>query len=116
MKKNIELQDKFQAFKLDHKKDKHLEDEYLRMKNSLGLVGKEERFTFVVQFIKICKKLQITPPDEYLAYYSRTKSLLSTEMKSLQKKINISQINNENYKHLEERMNLITSKLGIGIN
>lgn len=113
MRKKVENLNKLQDYKLDRKKDKYLEDEYLRIKSSIHLVEKEERFTVVVKFMRICKKLQITPPTEYLQYYSNTRSQLVTELKAIQKKINMHQINNENYKHLEEKLNSISSKLGL---
>lgn len=86
--------------------------EYEKINDQLVLVSREEVFSELVKLMKLCKKMQIPLPHKYMQYYLRTKSKLSVELKCLEKKVAISQINNENYTHLEERINEISKKLG----
>lgn len=92
--------------------DKHLE-EYEKISSVLCFVEREELFPHLVKLAKVCKKLQLPLPSEYNQYYFQTKSQLSAELKNLENKISISQMNNENYKHLEEKHMGISKKLGL---
>lgn len=92
--------------------DKYL-SEYDIIKNKLPLVGKEELFSLLVELMKMCKKLQLSMPSEYVQYYTQTRKKLIDELRSLEKRVVISQINNVNYADLEVRIINITRKLGL---
>ncbi len=98
--------------KFQQNSDKYL-DEYNTIKDKLTFVEKEEVFPLLVKLMRICRKLQITMPSEYIQYYLQTKDQLTIELKILEKRILISQINNENYSKLEEKITTISRQLGI---
>jgi hypothetical protein len=66
--------------------------------------------------MRLSTKLHIPLPIEYTKYYSQKKTQLKTELMNIDRKIMMSQINNENYSHLEKRKELITTTLGINSN
>lgn len=94
--------------------EKYLE-EYDGITNKLTLAEGEEIFPLLVKLMRICRKLHVPFPVEYAQYYSQKKSQLSTELRYIDKRIMLSQINNENYSHLERRKEYISNTLGITV-
>jgi hypothetical protein len=114
MNKNIRKPKMIQDIKILPDHDKYLQ-EYHIIKDKLALVDREEVFPLLVRLTRICKKLQITLPSEYIQYYIHTKEQLITELKKLEKMVTLSQINNENYSKLDEKITNISRKLGISV-
>jgi hypothetical protein len=110
--KKAESQLKSRDLRIDSKNEKYIE-EYEKIFASVNIAEKGELFPQLVKLMKLCKKLEISFPIKYQQYYLQTKENLCTEYRRLERRIIVSQINNENYKHYEEKMLRISRILGL---